>query len=398
MGEAESDTKLLRTVERARRAPAEFPNPSKLAAAAGVDGTRLKSWLAEHYHMTPRAWLERARLAAATSRLKGRGWRDTPDRVGYEREDTFISAFKRHHGMTPDAYAALRGRSEYLFELPRRYRPEGVLSLLGRDEGSRTQGLTPNGIWKNFAVKGVAVRLAIEFKGNAAQVALASKGDALPRESAWSSVEVVRRLLGLGAPRPSGRALKLDPWCRIPGTSEHHYPALYAEPFEALTWAIVGQQINLKFAATLIRRLTDHYTGSDALPLMPTPAQLAEADPAPLTKLQLSRAKAGTLVRVSRAIVAGDLALDELHHLGAPAARAALIHYKGIGPWTAEYLALRGFGFADCLPVGDAGLAAGVRTAFGLEARPAAGTIAALAKPFAPHRSLATHFFWRSAV
>lgn len=386
------------TLRRARRMPARFPNPSALAAQAGVDRTILTAYLAEHYHITPAVWLERTRLTAAMRKLTAQQWRDAGERAGYPNADAFAKALKRHCGMTPETYARLSGRSQYVVELPRGYRADGVRALLGRDGDSRTQGVTTQGVWKSLAFRGAGLRLEIDFEANAARVTLASNGKRLPRAAAPASVEVVRRLLGLVAPRPSAQALKTGPWRQIPGTSASYYPALYAEPFEALTWAVVGQQINLKFAATLVRRLTDYFAGGNRFPLMPTPAQLAEADPGPLTKLQLSRAKADTLVRVSRGIVAGDLALDDLPRLGAPATRAALIRYKGIGPWTAEYLALRGYGFADCLPLGDAGLAAGVRAAFELDQRPSAATIAALAEPFAPYRSLATHFLWRSAL
>lgn len=378
--------------------PDRFPAPAAMAKAAEVDPKTLAKFIAEHHHLSPRAWLERCRLAAAKRKLAGPQWRSAADSVGFESPDRLDRALQRDCGMTAEDYARLGGRTRYSLQLPRRYRPEGVRGLLGRDADSPTQGLTATGLWKNLLLVGKPVRLGIEFAAGAARVSLSSTHPRLPRDAARSSVEAARRLLGLGAARPGERALRARPWCQIPGTSTNFYPALYADPFEALTWAIVGQQINLKFAATLVRRLTAYFTKGDPLPLMPSPGQLAAAEPTELISLQLSRAKAATLVRISRGIVAGDIDLEALSYRGVPAAREALIHYKGIGPWTAEYLALRGFGFADCLPVGDAGLVAGVRSAFNLDERPSAATIAALAQPFAPYRSLATHFLWRSTL
>jgi 3-methyladenine DNA glycosylase/8-oxoguanine DNA glycosylase len=57
---------------------------------------------------------------------------------------------------------------------------------------------------------------------------------------------------------------------------------------------------------------------------------------------------------------------------------------------------MRGLGFRDCVPVGDAGLTLALQRWFGLETRPGGPETLHLMAPFAPHRSLATFHLWSS--
>ena len=71
-----------------------------------------------------------------------------------------------------------------------------------------------------------------------------------------------------------------------------------------------------------------------------------------------------------------------------------LRHVRGAGPWTVEYALLRGFGFADCLPVADAGLAQACERFSG--ARLTEAEIRQQMARFAPYRSLAACHLWAS--
>jgi AraC family transcriptional regulator of adaptative response / DNA-3-methyladenine glycosylase II len=57
---------------------------------------------------------------------------------------------------------------------------------------------------------------------------------------------------------------------------------------------------------------------------------------------------------------------------------------------------MRGFGFADCVPAGDSGLATALGRFFQLDERPDAVETRRLMETFAPHRTLATFHFWTS--
>ena len=75
----------------------------------------------------------------------------------------------------------------------------------------------------------------------------------LPPAASVEAHGIALRLLGLRQHRPSTAALQREPWAALVNPAPALRPALYATPFEALLWAIVGQQINVRFAATLIR-------------------------------------------------------------------------------------------------------------------------------------------------
>jgi DNA-3-methyladenine glycosylase II len=144
---------------------------------------------------------------------------------------------------------------------------------------------------------------------------------------------------------------------RFPGLR----PLLVADPYEALLFAIIGQQVNVTFARKLKRALIDAYGrpyrfGEREYLLLPEPADLAVADPADLRALQFSGQKASYVVGLSQAIAAGDLDLDALAGLPFDEAIAALTRFRGVGRWTAEYVLMRGLGARDSIPAADLGL------------------------------------------
>ena len=132
------------------------------------------------------------------------------------------------------------------------------------------------------------------------------------------------------------------------------------DPFEQAVRAIVGQQVTVKAAVTIVGRLVQRL--GEPLPggaevegqpsrLFPTPEALAEAD---LAGIGMPGKRVETLQRFSAACASGALALhvDD----GAEDLVKRLCALPGIGPWTAEYVALRAFGDPDAFPAADLGL------------------------------------------
>jgi 3-methyladenine DNA glycosylase/8-oxoguanine DNA glycosylase len=190
---------------------------------------------------------------------------------------------------------------------------------------------------------------------------------------------------------------------RLVGNRRGYRPPLAATVFEALAWAIIGQQINLTFAADLRRQLIllagrPHPSGMIA---HPDAAAVAVLDPALLTARRFSRSKARYLIDAAQAAVDGRLDLAALERLdtdpaGEAAAEAALLALRGIGPWTTNYVLMRGCGLPDRVPVGDAGLAAALQRFHAMDRRPTAEEQGTLMRPHAPWRSLATAHLWAS--
>ena len=172
---------------------------------------------------------------------------------------------------------------------------------------------------------------------------------------------------------------------------------LIADHFDALVWAIVGQQITLAFAYRLRRRLIERVSAEigEGLYAPPAAAEVARLEPDDLGALGFSRAKADYLVGAARAVVDGRLPLAALAGMSATRIERTLLAVRGIGPWSAHYLMMRSYGFLDCVPLGDTGLATGLERFFALDRRPDKRDTLELMSRFSPYRSLATFHLWQ---
>lgn len=129
------------------------------------------------------------------------------------------------------------------------------------------------------------------------------------------------------------------------------------DAFEQAVRAIVGQQVTVKAAVTITGRLVDRLgepladapAGIDRL--FPTPEALAAAN---LDGIGMPGKRVQTLQHFAAQIASGALRLDI--DQGASELIERLCALPGIGPWTAEYIALRAFGDADAFPASDLGL------------------------------------------
>jgi AraC family transcriptional regulator of adaptative response / DNA-3-methyladenine glycosylase II len=173
-----------------------------------------------------------------------------------------------------------------------------------------------------------------------------------------AAVARCRRLLDLNAdPAAVDSHLAEDPalaslvWrrpgMRVPGC---------VDGFELAVRAVVGQQVSVAGARTVLGRLMTEYgervTPQDGLThRFPTAAALAAANPA---RLPFPRTRARALVELARLADAGELRLDT--GTDPVEARALLIAIPGIGPWTADYVAMRALGDPDVFLPGDVGI------------------------------------------
>jgi AraC family transcriptional regulator of adaptative response / DNA-3-methyladenine glycosylase II len=158
----------------------------------------------------------------------------------------------------------------------------------------------------------------------------------------------------LAADPELGPDLALRPGLRVPGTWD---------PFELAVRAILGQQVSVRGATTLAGRLVDDFGEKlppDATPpgpagslarLFPEPDALADVE---LERIGLPSARAGAIRALAQAVAREDLCLDAA--LPLEQSVEALCRLPGIGPWTAQYVALRGLREPDAFPAGDLGL------------------------------------------
>jgi DNA-3-methyladenine glycosylase II len=177
-------------------------------------------------------------------------------------------------------------------------------------------------------------------------------------------------------------------------------PVIMATPYESLLWAIIGQQVNVAFAAKQKRALialagrTLELDGV-TYDLLPDPAAVAALDPQALRDRQFSRSKANYVIAASAAIAAGALDLPSLREAPFADAVQQLTQIKGIGRWTAECVLMRGLGMQDSLPAGDIALRNVIGRSYGLDHQATEAEVRALAEQWVGWRGWAAFYWWR---
>jgi AraC family transcriptional regulator, regulatory protein of adaptative response / DNA-3-methyladenine glycosylase II len=179
------------------------------------------------------------------------------------------------------------------------------------------------------------------------------------------------------------------PGLRVPGTWD---------TFELAVRAVLGQQISVAGASTLAARLAAKFGRPIETPfayltrLSPAPSTLAAAKPEEIATIGLPKARAATLRDLAIAAEQGELNF-------APTATvedvvAAMRKIRGIGEWTAQYVAMRALRFPDAFPAADLG----VRKAIASRGKPLPNEkqVIARAAAWQPWRAYATLHLWQT--
>jgi AraC family transcriptional regulator of adaptative response / DNA-3-methyladenine glycosylase II len=171
--------------------------------------------------------------------------------------------------------------------------------------------------------------------------------------------------------------VRATPGIRLPGA---------LDPEEALFRAMIGQQISVAAARTVLGRLAAEL--GEAPGLFPTALQLAEHG---RDVLRGPATRVASIVGVAEAIAAGDLVLDV--GLTADELGERLVAMPGVGPWTAGYLAMRVLGSPDVLLSTDLVMRTSA-TRLGLPST--ARALTEHGQRWAPWRSYAGMHLWRA--
>ncbi|MHB8780780.1 MAG: DNA-3-methyladenine glycosylase family protein [Candidatus Geothermincolia bacterium] len=163
--------------------------------------------------------------------------------------------------------------------------------------------------------------------------------------------------------------------------------------FDMALIAVTEQQISLAAAFRIRARLIESFgkrVGGQWV--YPTPSDLAPLAPDDLKACGLSTRKAEYIIGLARDVASGELDLAVVKSLPLPEARALLLSIRGIGPWAAEYILVRGVGLMDVVPAGDLGIRTLVGYYLGDGSRMSAEEVRRALKPFEPWRGLATFY------
>lgn len=221
----------------------------------------------------------------------------------------------------------------------------------------------------------------------------------IPASALLDTVNRIRRMFDLDAdPRAIADALGTSP--RLKPLLDRH-PGLRLpsgwDGFEIAVRAVLGQQVSVAAARTLATRIAHRFGHVLPTPLadgleclFPTPEALVDAD---LASVGLTRARADTVRAVARALLEGrvdfrpERTLDDFV--------ACWVALPGIGPWTAQYVAMRALGHPDAFPTDDLVLR---QQASGNGDLITGKALARVSEQWRPWRAYAVMHLWRDAA
>ena len=397
------------TVQRGLRLIAEGAlddgNVEKLAERLGVTSRHLRRLFTRHVGASPLAVAHTQRLHFAKRLIDETTltMREISVAAGFGSVRRFNDPFRKTYGRTPRELR--RGRDPATATaalsvlLPCR-QPYAWPELLEFFAGRATPGVevVENGRYRRSVEVGGRHGI-IEVSGSDGALRLAVHGAGI--ESLFSIVQRARGMFDLDAAIDdiTGTLQKdqdLRGWLkeheglRVPGAWDG---------FELTVRAILGQQVSVKAATTFAGRIAERYgenidinvddAGNAPNRLFPTPHKLQRAR---LEPLGIIRSRAQTIRDLARAVVAGKVSFDTAQDMDG--LRAALTSIRGIGDWTAEYVAMRAFKDPDAFPASDLGLLRAFDGPNGERMRPS--QLLARAEAWRPWRAYAALLIWGS--
>ena len=255
--------------------------------------------------------------------------------AGFESELVFHRQFLALTRMTPGAYRALAAAQVFLLQLPAGYRAKEMLAYHARDPEGLSERSEGNKIWKALLTGDGPAVLELSLEKEGAWVARACRQQAWPRQP-WRSC--MRRRCGCWASTTRSRPFETRHAAFAAPRRGLRLPNL-PTGFDGLTWGIIGQQINVKFAGSLRREIIE-LAGEKVgdMRAHPTPERVANISVAKLNARRFSRSKAQYLIGAAEAVAKGELDIEGLPRGSAVAAEKKLTALHGIGTWTARYV------------------------------------------------------------
>jgi DNA-3-methyladenine glycosylase II len=247
--------------------------------------------------------------------------------------------------------------SSYEINVAVPYRLDLTVSVLRRLSANLVDRFTPDGRYiRAFEGSGgpLIVRVT-QTQGDSLTVTLDGALDQHPL-----ALALVRRMLGADRDLTHfNRAAATIPWLcplakRMRGVKPPRYPTLW----EACVNSIVFQQVSLHAASAILRRIilevgTPLTLDGDSFYAFPSATSVQRVADGPLLAAGLSARKLATLRHFGDALLSGELDETLLEVRTSPDAIELLCRIKGIGPWTATVILLRGLGRLDVFPMND---------------------------------------------
>jgi DNA-3-methyladenine glycosylase II len=170
------------------------------------------------------------------------------------------------------------------------------------------------------------------------------------------------------------------------------YRVGYRDPvFQTLVRSIVYQQLNGKAALTIFNRLAE---AAKVNPM--TPESILKLRPQKMRAVGLSKQKTLYIRELARLTRDGEIQFERLPEMEDAAIIETLTRVKGVGVWTVQMFLMFALQRPNVLPVGDLGVRAAMKKAYGLAELPKPDEMQRIAEAWHPYRSVASWYLWRS--
>ncbi|PHM73625.1 DNA-3-methyladenine glycosylase family protein [Xenorhabdus kozodoii] len=284
--------------------------------------------------------------------------------------------------------------------LPNNYHTKDFLAFHQRDEMGVAEIVRDSQVKKGIIWHENPALLTMTMENNRAKIQLDIDGDKVcsPQPEALSTL--ASHMLGLEQPVDVFESAYQDHPVIGALVSRQTGLRIYqsATPFEALSWAIIGQQISLSAAISIRRRFIQALglQHSSGLLCFPNYQQVMQCSQPELRQCGFSVSKANALLNVCQLIDSGALELnipageDEMKRL-----TNSLLAIKGIGMWTVNYALLRGFSYLDGSLHGDVAVRRNLQHLLSQEDKVSAEQAEKWLADFSPWKALVGAHLWQ---
>jgi AraC family transcriptional regulator of adaptative response / DNA-3-methyladenine glycosylase II len=371
----------------------------ELAGKLGVTARQMRRVFHEEFGVAPIDYRQTQRLHLAKQLLTDSRLPVTSVALasGFRSLRRFNVALKERYRMTPSELRKTQKKqppetsADFSFRLG--YRPpfdwERILGFLARRATPQVELVQDGAYFRTVRLSRQGTEYAgiLEIRHDPAQRVLTARLSDTLIPVCPAVLERIRRLfdldadtIGIGA--VLGPLAEARPGLRVPGSFCG---------FETAIRAILGQQVSVAAARTLAGRLAVHFGAPISAPVpslgyyFPKSAQIARGSIEEICQLGITGRRAQTVIALSKAITSGELVLE-------PGSRVEgtlrqLRNIRGIGDWTAQYIAMRALSWPDAFPHTDLG----IRKALG-ENRPK--KILQITEKWRPWRAYAALHLW----
>ncbi|RDU37307.1 DNA-3-methyladenine glycosylase [Neobacillus piezotolerans] len=285
---------------------------------------------------------------------------------------------------------------------PKEFNFEECLIFLGRSNMEVLHQIKGGSVYKLIKVDESLVLCKISFLHNCLKVEFpispkSKSSRKIVAEYIWEWFDLEQDLGGFYRMASKDKILR---------TLVHKYYGLrimcIPDLFEALVWAIIGQQINLTFAYTLKKRFVEQFGESltfegETSWLFPSFEKIASISVEDLRVLQFTERKAEYIISIANAMANGELSKELLlQKKDYQQIQKSLLMIRGVGAWTADYVMMKCLHHPSAFPVADVGLHNALKNLLGLERKPPVEEIKEYAVNWEGWQAYATFYLWRS--